>query len=170
MGVERVSLASLGSYIHGLTEERRQAVVRATQTTCRTLGLALIQQEISGTSPPPVDRGSYRRGWKVYKFDDGAMILNSERHASVIERGRRAGARMPPVESIRGWVHRKGLAKVSGLKGKAKAAAELSMAWAIAKSIAKKGTEGRFVLKRVKARLMPALRQAIRVAAAGGGP
>jgi hypothetical protein len=70
-----------------------------------------------------------------------------------MEYGRPPG-KMPPIEAIALWVKRKGLAgtyKIKadkrGLHGrqggaKQKNSEDLSVAWAIAKSIAKKGTRG----------------------------
>jgi len=163
MSITRVGVASLGSYVTGLTEERFKEVVKAVRTQCRTLGLALIQEEV--TNARAVDRGVYRRGWRYRSLDDGAELVNTAAHSANVEAGRRKGARMPPVESIQGWVHRKGLVA----KGRNRKGRELSMAWAVARAIAKRGIKGRWILKTAMKRFRRPLREAIRAAAAGQG-
>ncbi len=56
----------------------------------------------------------------------------------VMEHGREPGGKMPPVDAIKLWVVRK-----LGLSGDE----ATSVAWAVAKSIAKKGIEGRHYFK-----------------------
>lgn len=168
MATTTVKLADLGSYVTGLTEDRRKAMIKTVQTECGTLGLALIQQTIDQTHPLPVDRATYRRGWKCRKLDDGASLQNSQAHASIIERGRRPGQRPPPSDTMIGWVHRKGLTKKAGLRGKAAKQAERGMAFVIARAIGRRGLKARWVLKRAMERFRPALRQAIHLAAARG--
>ena len=85
---------------------------------------------------PPVDRGMYRRAWKVQDTPEGARLLNDMPYAAVIEYGRRPG-RMPPVDVLAGWVRRK-----FGLKEKE----ARGIAFAIARKIAAKGTAPRFVI------------------------
>lgn len=79
------------------------------QRTVRLHGPRLAQREVDGISPKPVDRGTYRRSFHVEKIPTGAVIFNSAPHAAVIEYGRRAGSRPPPIDAIADWVLRKGL-------------------------------------------------------------
>ena len=168
MGTTTVKLADLGSYVTGLTEDRRKAMIKTVQNECATLGLALIQQTIDQTHPLPVDRSTYRRGWKCRKIEDGAALQNSEAHAATIERGRRPGQRQPPTDTMVGWVHRKGLAKKAGLRGKAARQAERGLAFVIARAIGQRGLKALWILKRAMEKFRPPLRQAIHLAASGG--
>jgi len=59
-------------------------------------------------------------------------------YAPVMEEGRRPGAKMPPVGAIQHWVIRK-----LGIRGKEGRA----IAWLIARSIAKKGIEGKHMFQ-----------------------
>lgn len=96
---------------------------------------------------PPVDRGMYRRAWKVQRTPEGAKLYNSMPYAAIIEYGRRPGGRLPPVDILAEWVRRK-----LGVKNKKEAQ---GIAWAIARKIASKGTAPRYVLLNS----MPAIRQ-----------
>jgi len=59
----------------------------------------------------PVDRTFLINGWQVNmrKRPRRVMIVNTNAPGKVgaMERGRRAGAKFPPVGAIRGWVNRK---------------------------------------------------------------
>ena len=72
-----------------------------------------------------------------------SVIESAVSYASVIEEGRRAGAKQPPVEAIADWMGRKG---ISGERG---------VAFVIARSIGRKGTPGKFVFKRAAEALEP---------------
>jgi hypothetical protein len=88
---------------------------------------------VPGLTPQPVDRGLFRAGWHAFKTFDGAVIENTEPHASFVEFGVRGssvkiGAAM--IRALTEWVERKRLA--SGKDA-------ISAAWAIAKSMQAKG-------------------------------
>lgn len=74
------------------------------------------------------------------------------RYAEFVEYGRRSG-KMPPVDSLYQWIRRKGKSSNSALKaaavftGKSTDVLARSAAWAIAKSIARKGTRPHPFLK-----------------------
>ena len=60
-------------------------------------------------------------------------------YAIVMEEGRKPGAKMPPVAAIALWLYRKGIVTDrKEIRG---------AAWAVAKSIAKKGIEGKHMFK-----------------------
>ena len=65
-------------------------------------GTATVSVGVSiSTKPrPPVDRGTYRRSFRVGKTPDGALVYNPLPYAAVIEFGRRAGSRPPPIDTI----------------------------------------------------------------------
>lgn len=85
-----------------------------------------------------VDTGNYLRSWKVKPTDLGATLYNIAPYAGVIEWGRRAGRRAPPVQILATWVQRKlGLSRKEAQ----------SAAFAISKAIAKRGLRARKVLR-----------------------
>ncbi len=92
----------------------------------------------------PVDRGAYRAAWRAKKVPGGAQVQNLLPYAAIIEYGARAqnikiSAAM--IKALAEWVIRKGIVgRGKGKAGKAAAQAEaISMAWAIAKSMKKRG-------------------------------
>lgn len=72
------------------------------------------------------------------------IVGNPLVHSEVIERGRRPGAPPPPVEAIRTWVERKMGAEVS--------------AFVVARSIGRKGIEGRRMLQKAVLLVEPGAR------------
>jgi hypothetical protein len=122
-------------------------------------GIRRVTEEIDKLgNRKPVDRGIYRAAWKALATDDGAVLFNDSPHAGFIEQGTRP--HMPPIEPLKAWVLRKfgptlrrefkaaGGAKVLGkpMKDYAETAAA-ALAFAIAKSIARKGTAPRYILQ-----------------------
>lgn len=102
-----------------MREQDSRLVDVAVETIRRTVklrGPRLVQEEITGLAPrAPVDRGTYRRAFKFEDIPGGAVAYNSSPHAPIIEDGRRAGARMPPLGVILEWVKRKKIgAEVKG--------------------------------------------------------
>lgn len=95
----------------------------------------------------PVGVTSALRGaWQTEVVFTGGSLLgivgNPLIYAEVIERGRRAGARMPPPDALRVWVERKMGPGAS--------------AFVVARSIGRKGIEGRQMLKKAVALTSPA--------------
>lgn len=93
----------------------------------------IIVRIIPSRTPQPVDRGVYRSGWRFYPAPNGAVIECFEPHAVLIEDGVRAsnvkiGRAM--IQALAEWVKRKGIA--SGDEAE-------SVAWAIAKSMKRRG-------------------------------
>lgn len=95
----------------------------------------IVTEIIPSRSPEPVDRGVYKAGWKTERIDPNTvLIFNPEAHAAFIEFGVRGenvkiGAAM--IRALSEWAMRKGLA--------ADEYEAVGVAWAIAKSIQKKG-------------------------------
>jgi len=100
---------------------------------------------IPGANPVPVDRGAYRAAWRV-KAAPGAgglpavVVYNTSPHALFIEHGVRAANVKPGkamIDALTAWVRRKGLSPAG--RGQSGAQAARSMAFAIAKSMQRKG-------------------------------
>ena len=167
--MQAMASIDVGAYVIGLTKARREAVVRAIQTTCEIDGIVAIQRVIDATKPPPVDRGTERHGYKVKRLGDGAMIYNPVKYSPIVNFGRRPG-KMPPIDAIADWVIRKGL--VAKARGKAKwdqRREAVQIAWLIARKIAAKGIEGKHILDRAKGLITSAVMLAARAAAEGRG-
>lgn len=90
----------------GLVDE----AVEVIRKTVKLHGPRIVQAEVQAVTPRiPVDRGTYRRSWRFEDMPGGAVVYNFSPHAPVIELGRRAGGRMPPLSVIADWVRRKGV-------------------------------------------------------------
>lgn len=98
----------------------------------------------------PVDRGAYRAAWKAKKTADGAQVTNHMPYAAVIEYGAKAGnikISRVMIEELAEWVMRKGMVapppKQKGINAKRRKIRHFllaeKVAWAIAKSMKKKG-------------------------------
>lgn len=106
----------------------------------------------SGGSPGAVNTGHYLRAWRAVATQRGAQIANSAPYSGVIEDGRRKGARTPPRQAIARWAQRKlGLTEKEAQRA----------AFAIARSIAKRGLRPRKVLGSVLERIAKAALQEI---------
>lgn len=91
-------------------------------------------------SPGAVSTGNYLRSWKVAPTERGAVLRNWAPYAGIIERGRRAGAPMPPPQALARWAQLK--------LGLSRKEAE-SAGWAMAREIARRGLRPRRVLASV---------------------
>ncbi len=96
----------------------------------------IVTEIIPSRIPQPVDRGLYRAGWRFRLEFDGAWIENNEPTAEIIEGGVRAenikiGRAM--IQALTEWVVRKGLTDAEDAP---------RAAWAIAKSMQRKGIFG----------------------------
>ncbi len=111
----------------------REAAILGLQSAAARGVQDIIVKIIPSRTPMPVDRGIYRSGWRFYPAPDGAVIECFEPHAILIEDGVRAsnvkiGRAM--IKALAEWATRKGL--VSGEDAE-------KVAWAIAKSMKKRG-------------------------------
>lgn len=182
-----------------LTEDHARMVeasVRAIQTTVALHGPRIAQAVVASANPPPVDRGTYRRSFKAQKVANGAVFYNFAPYASIIEEGRRKGAKMPPVDVILAWVKRKRIgatlvgpvmaarggstrfvrktsqgtrtssARKPGARRLAIEAQQKGIALAIARSIGRRGLPAHHVLAITEATLTPLVEDAIDLALA----
>ena len=86
---------------------------------------------IPSRTPQPVDRGLFRAGWKTMPTEFGCTVENMEPHAVFIEEGVtniKIGRAM--IDALAEWAIRKGIATPEDAR---------SRAWAIAKSMEKRG-------------------------------
>lgn len=157
-------------------DERLRAGAEAVHRAVALHGPRIAQATVATATPPPVDRGTYRRSFKVQKTPTGAIFYNFSPHAPVIEDGRRPGARMPPVSVILAWVKRKrigaslvgpvrpnvrvrsttgGKARTIGGRRGAVDRQQYGIALSIARSIKWRGLKGHRVLAITEAVLTP---------------
>ena len=121
-----VSYRDLGKF------ERRciVSIKGALQQELRELGSKLLMLSMQGSSDYKIyDLGKYVRGWRMREAPGSVTVENIAPHALYIEMGRRAGARMPPLSALYGWIERKGIPR--------------SAAWPIARAIGKRGISAR---------------------------
>ena len=125
-----------------LTKETKAAAERALFSSAIRIIQNINTQVIPNVTPhPPVDRGTYRAGFRAEPGQAGTgavFIVNTIKHALFIERGVRPAQVKPGaalIVALARWVQRKNIAK----KGWAGAKNARSIAWAIAKSMQKKG-------------------------------
>ena len=90
--------------------------------------------EAKAKQAAPKDTGSMARNIqsKVGSTKANVSLPRNLDYYHVMERGRRPGGRMPPVDAIAGWLRRKGLPH---------------NAFAVARSIARRGIKGRFFMR-----------------------
>lgn len=91
---------------------RKDEILREARTYVKTRGVAMAVEEAQRARPrPPVDRGTYLRGFRADDVPDGVMLYNTSPYAGVIELGRRPGGKQPPIDALAAWVRRKGIAR-----------------------------------------------------------
>jgi hypothetical protein len=168
-----------------LTEDHRRMLevsVRAIQDAVSLHGPRIAQATVNSISPPPVDRGTYRRSFKAQKVANGAVFYNFAPHAPIIEMGRRPGSKMPPVGVILAWVKRKkigatfagpvqptrkvystlgGKSRKPGARKLAVDRQQRGIALMIARSIGRRGLPARHVLALTEQVLTPIVEKAI---------
>lgn len=132
-----------------MTEGAKKGLVSAAERTAEYITTDVIPES---KPSPPEDKGIYKAGWKAAPHPEGAIVFNDVPYASVIETGAKAqnifiGQAM--IKAIAEWVRRKGIGDrtVTSKNGvtrvvKASVTEATSIAWAIAKSMQKKGIFG----------------------------
>ena len=131
MPVKVISIEDAGRFF---ADEVSKAITEGAKAGLYSAAQRMVQhiqtEIIPNTVPQPVDRGTYKAGWKASPTVDGAMYENRVPHAGPIERGVRpqnvkAGRKL--VRSIKEWVIRKGIATPQKAE---------RVAWAIVTSMA----------------------------------
>ncbi len=137
----------LQKYLRNLSKEFVPAAIRGLHSGAAR-GVTVVQTAVTRAEPASANgkigafnTGAYRGGWRWSKLPEGgSAIYNTKAYAPVIEGGRRAGAKPPPIKAIAAWARRK-----LGLSAKQ----ALAAAYPIQKAIAKRGLRPRRVLSKV---------------------
>jgi len=134
--VRQVKLDDLGKYERMLA---RNAPKLAKSMLERTAREAVQKLKARTTAVDAVATGKLRNGWKVEKAPRGVSfsIVNKRAYALYVERGRRKGAKRPPVRAIELWVRTK-----LGITGRE----ARGVAFVIARRISERGIKGRFIV------------------------
>lgn len=178
-----VNLRNLDELAHALRALGKKVEKEAIQgmRNAARFGATAVLRTSAKEKRRPKAAGTYERSWLVHTLDDGATVSNSARHAIFVERGRRSG-RAPPIEPILEWVYQKRLAsrarasKLRKRKGKTILARTpsamkegdraMAIARAVQRKIARKGTPGRWILRKtmptIAKRATLELRRAVR--------
>lgn len=168
----------LGKQLEDFSHKRFEALVESMRTTVKVNAPRIAQGLIDQENPPPVDRGTYRRGFSCEDVPGGVVFYNFAPHAGIIEDGRRPGARMPPLQVIFDWVKRKKIgSKIVGpvqafsgpqpKKGKRSDRKQALMnqqrwiALQIARKIAARGLPAHRIVARTEQQLTPIVRRQI---------
>lgn len=156
----------------GLFREREatryQRLVKAVRDEVLTSGPAIATQltrQRTARLRAPINTGQYIRAWQAKPLGDGAVLFNDNPVASIIERGRRPGSRMPPIDKIAEWLEQKMRGQVKNRRDRAKQARGL--AFVVARAIAKRGLPAHRIMARTKRLLDPLVRKAVEWAMSG---
>lgn len=136
--VIQVKLDEVAGLMAKLGSRATQAVQRASHSIAMR-ALTVVQEET--VSKGAFNYGTYRASWFATPTQRGSktgvLVGNKAPYAGVVEYGRRKGSKQPPREPIARWAQRKfGIPYPEAKR----------IAFAIARSISKKGIPGRFVL------------------------
>lgn len=129
-----VPLSKAGAQFEGLKQEMKVAAYRGLVAAGARGLQVLIVEIIPKRVPQPVDRGTYKAGWKLRIGPDYVEIYNDETVAPIIEDGARASnikVGRALLEALASWALRKGLANDPK--------EALRVAWGIARIMQKRG-------------------------------
>ncbi len=126
-------LSNADAFVDDVGKRLRAAGLRGLLSAAHRGVQAITTRIIPSRTPQPVDRGIYRAGWRAGALFDGAFIENLEPSAVFIEEGVRGsnvkiGRAM--IQVLAAWVQRKGIASADEAMG---------VAFAIAKSMQRRG-------------------------------
>jgi hypothetical protein len=134
-----ITLEQAPAWVGRLEGELKRAALRGLYSAAQRM-VGVVGETIANESRVPVDRGIYKAGWRARALPDGATYSNATPHGVLIEDGVRADHVKPGrqmIDALAAWVVRKGL--VGAARGVEAAAEGRRIAWAIAKSMQKKG-------------------------------
>lgn len=136
------SLRQLGPALRSLGRETERTMIKSLRQSA-SYGRTAVVRTTKRTRDPYTIRasGSYENNWVTSDLPDGAVLANAVFYALFVERGRKPG-KMPPLGPILKWVKQKKVVAVSGRE------AQIAIARLIQRKIGRKGTKGRWVLRR----------------------
>lgn len=155
------SLSQLGPTIRMLGVETERRLIKGLRESAR-FGHTAVVRTTKRTADPFKIRasGSYENNWVKQDIPQGALVANAIFYAVFVERGRKKG-KAPPFDPILAWVKMKRLATLTPPRGigrrtkiniednvRSQNEEQAEFARNVQRKIAKKGTKGRFVLKR----------------------
>lgn len=132
-----VELDRADVWVAGVEKGMERAVVLGLRSAALRGVQEIVARIIPSRSPMPVDRAVYRAGWRALFLPNGADIENLEPVAILIEEGVRAANVKPGramIKALAAWAIRKRIATAEDAEG---------IAWAIAKTMQKRGIFGR---------------------------
>ena len=166
----KVTIKGDGSKVWATRSKVTMDAVRAGLLSAALRGQAVVVQETHAKKA--VNTGALARSWRAIPTPRGAVLVNQQKYASVVENGRRPG-KMVPIAPLTMWVLRKlggslkdefkaeqkkykngartlKRAGTTTVRSRTKADTRYDVAervaWAISMSIKKKGIKGRFIL------------------------
>jgi len=108
VSLTHVALDQLGPALAARLRGFKPRVEKAIRVVIATRApLIMIQVTNEARPRPPVNTGAHRAQWRVGHVPGGATYYNMAAYAGVLDKGRRPGGRMPPVDAIEKWVKRK---------------------------------------------------------------
>lgn len=117
----------------GLPGIRRKIGVMADlKPVAETIDEASLFAQGVAVQGAPRDTAGLQRSIQRDVSPFSASVYSIQKHASVMEFGRRPGAKMPPPSALEGWARRHGFAGGT---------------FVLARSIARRGIKGRFFMK-----------------------
>lgn len=147
------TIGQVDRFITFVSEESKKAAKRGLLAAAQRAVQHIVTDIIPATVPEPVNRGVYRAGWRAQATKEGAAIVNAVAWAPLIEygvRARRVRIGRAMLDAIAAWVRMKGIGgrfRV-GKKGtqagrvilkRATKSEAMAIAWAIAKSMQRRG-------------------------------
>lgn len=131
----RLTLAEAGVHFGRKLAPKMQAAAVRGLYSAALRGVQVVKAElIPAAVPQPVDRGHYRAGWQAVLIEGvGALIVNPEAHAGLVEGGVRASAvkiGRAMIKALAEWAQRHGFEEPE------------RAAWAIAKRMKEHGIWG----------------------------
>lgn len=141
--------------------ERYKRVVKAIQDTVEEHGQRIAVQNTQALGRyAPINTHAYLEAWQTRKTETGAVVFNDSPYASIIEKGRRRGARMPPVKVIAEWLDQKLRGRI---RNRAKRLKQVrGIAFVVARAIGRRGLPAKHIMRKTKRKLDDMVRAAVR--------
>lgn len=147
-----VTITGQQQIINVLQGPIRAQVLRAADRGLRAAGMHIIadaqlnlRQNHTNTTGRLSQSGKVQRTKEGDGYDVG-FLMGEQSYAGAVEYGRRAG-KMPPVQDLRQWIRKKhsgpfnAIRSAAAFSGRSQDSLLTSVAWAVAKHIAKHGTK-----------------------------